>query len=179
MMAGNVFRLQLAAAFGDRRRIALRIGVTALLKGRDLCCKQNQLICDKCGLVKGSPGCGKGKQLGFPTANLAPAKQIIPAEAVYAGFVAIGDSEGQLCSADEKIPAALSIGRSTTYGCDKPLAIEAHLLKDNVGDLAGQWMAMDFIKQSRDQIKFDSDKKLADRIAKDCENIKHLLDEQD
>jgi len=74
------------------------------------------------------PGCGKGKQLGFPTANLEPARQLVPAEGVYAGFVQIGDSEEEVCAAKEKVPAAFSIGRSETLGSDNPLAIEAHIL---------------------------------------------------
>jgi len=125
------------------------------------------------------PGCGKGKQLGFPTANLAPAQQTIPAEGVYAGFIAIGDSEERVCSVEEKIPAAVSIGRSSTYGSDKPLAIEAHLLIENVGDLVDKWMAMDFIERTREQIKFETESQLADQIAKDCQNAKQLLAKQD
>ncbi|UCE99281.1 MAG: bifunctional riboflavin kinase/FAD synthetase [Planctomycetota bacterium] len=125
------------------------------------------------------PGQGKGKQLGFPTANLAPARQIIPAEGVYAGFVAVGDSEQQICSAEKKIPAAFSIGRSTTYGTENPLAVEAHLLIENVGDLVDKWMAMDFIERIRQQIKFETKSQLSAQIAKDCENVKQLLAKQD
>ena len=122
------------------------------------------------------PGHGKGKQLGFPTANLEPAQQIIPAEGVYAGFVEIGNSEEQVCAAKEKIPAALSIGRAETFGGDNPLAIEAHILTDDVGDLHRKWLAMDFIKRIREQIKFDSEKELAAQIAKDCEKAKQTLE---
>ncbi|MHC4482942.1 MAG: bifunctional riboflavin kinase/FMN adenylyltransferase, partial [Planctomycetota bacterium] len=56
------------------------------------------------------PGHGKGKQLGFPTANLEPTRQIIPAEAVYAGYVEIGETVEQACRTRDKISAALSIG---------------------------------------------------------------------
>ena len=120
-------------------------------------------------------GHGKGKQLGFPTANLEPAQQIIPAEGVYAGFVEIGDSEEEVCPAKEKIPAALSIGRAETFGSDNLLATEAHILTDDVGDLHDKWLAMDFIKQIRDQIKFENEKELAKQIAKDCEKTKEIL----
>jgi len=125
------------------------------------------------------PGHGKGKQLGFPTANLASAQQIIPAEGVYAGFVAICDSKEQACSAEGKIPSAFSIGRSTTYSKEYPLLVEAHLLKGKVGELLGKWMAMDFMERIREQIKFETESQLADQIAKDCEDIKQLLAKQD
>jgi riboflavin kinase/FMN adenylyltransferase len=55
------------------------------------------------------PGHGKGKQLGFPTANLQPTEQIIPAHGVYAGRVEIGDTDDDVCQNRDKIPAALSI----------------------------------------------------------------------
>ncbi len=120
-------------------------------------------------------GRGKGKQLGFPTANLAPARQIIPAEGVYAGFTGIGNTEEQVCSSEEKIPAAFSIGLSSTYSSDNHLLIEAHLLINNVGDLSSNWMAMDFIERMREQIKFETESQLAEQIAKDCEIAKSIL----
>ena len=122
------------------------------------------------------PGHGKGKQLGFPTANLEPAQQIIPAEGVYAGFVETGNSKEEICATKQKIPAALSIGRAETFSTDHPLSVEAHILKDNISDLSDKWLAMDFIKQIREQIKFDSEKELADQIAKDCKKAKQTLE---
>ena len=124
-------------------------------------------------------GRGKGKKLGFPTLNLQPLNQLIPAEGVYAGFVEIGDSAEYVCAAKEKIPAALSIGRAETLGSDNPLAVEAHILSDNVSDLAGSWLAIDFIERTRSQQKFDSEKELSVQITKDCEKAKEILDIKD
>jgi len=121
------------------------------------------------------PGCGKGKKLGFPTANMEPARQLVPAEGVYAGFVQTGDSEEKVCGAKERVPAAFSIGRSETLGSDNPLAIEAHILIDDVGDLHGKWLAMDFIKRIRDQQKFETESQLSEQIAKDCEKAREIL----
>jgi len=121
------------------------------------------------------PGRGKGKLLGFPTANMEPVRQLVPAEGVYAGFVEIGDREEEVCAAKQKVPAAFSIGRSETLGSGKPLAIEAHILTDDVGDLHGKWLAMDFIKRIRDQQKFETESELAEQIAKDCEKARKVL----
>jgi riboflavin kinase/FMN adenylyltransferase len=124
------------------------------------------------------PGRGKGKQLGFPTANMAPTEQLVPAEGVYAGYVQIGDSEKYVCSATATVPAALSIGTAKTLGTDYPRLIEAHILTGDVGDLHGKNLAMDFIQRIRSQQKFDNEKDLSAQIAKDCKTAKQILTKQ-
>ena len=121
-------------------------------------------------------GRGKGTELGFPTANMAKLNQLIPAEGVYTGLVEIGDSENKVCETAEKIPAALSIGRTETYGAEQPLLFEAHLLQQNVGQLIGKWMAADFIEKIRDQQKFETESQLSAQIAKDCRKAKKILE---
>src|SRR4030042_1534006 len=121
------------------------------------------------------PGRGKGKQLGFPTLNLKKPQQIIPPEGVYAGMVEIGNSEEQVCLAKEKIPAAFSIGRTTTYGANQSLLIEAHLLSENAEQFTGRYMAMDFIERIRNQQKFENEKKLSEQIDKDCRKAQQIL----
>jgi len=120
-------------------------------------------------------GRGKGKKLGFPTANMKPPRQIIPAEGVYAGFVEVADTRQQLLSSSRKIPAAFSIGKGLMFANDKSLLIEAHLLMENVGRLYGKWLAMDFIERIRSQKRFKTPKDLSIQIAKDCEKIKRIL----
>ena len=121
------------------------------------------------------PGHGKGKQLGFPTANLQPLQQIIPAEGVYAGFVQLGGTEKDVCPKGELIPAALSIGRAQTLAADRPRLAEAHLLIKNVPELTDKWLAMDFVQRIRHQIKFDTEKQLANQIKKDCKKARNIL----
>ncbi|MHC4105440.1 MAG: riboflavin kinase, partial [Planctomycetota bacterium] len=121
------------------------------------------------------PGRGKGKQLGFPTANMAPPDQLVPTEGVYAGFVKIGDSELNVCETKAIVPAALSIGRVQTFGSDNPLAIEAHILSDDISDLANKWMAMDFVKYLREQKRFETEAQLSEQMAEDCEKAKDIL----
>ncbi len=121
------------------------------------------------------PGQGKGRQLGFPTLNMEPPKQLIPAEGVYAGFVNIGDSAEHICRSKQKIPAVFSIGRTQTLGGDYPLLIEAHILDKDPGQSYNKWLAMDFIKHIRSQQKFETEKDLSAQIAKDCEEAKKIL----
>jgi riboflavin kinase/FMN adenylyltransferase len=124
------------------------------------------------------PGRGKGKQLGFPTANLAPCSQIIPAEGVYAGTVEIADTLDNATASADSLPAALSIGRAETLADDQPQAVEAHLLTQNVEQLTGKYLALDFIQRLRSQTKFHSEAQLAQQIATDCKNAKRILTEQ-
>ena len=121
------------------------------------------------------PGRGKGKRLGFPTANIRLPGQIIPDQGVYAGFVEVADSFTALFSAKERIPAALSIGTSESLGAGLPLSIEAHLLTQNVGDLADKWLAMDFVERLRGQTQFETESALSAQIAKDCQYAKNIL----
>jgi riboflavin kinase/FMN adenylyltransferase len=121
------------------------------------------------------PGRGKGKELGFPTLNMKPVEQIIPAEGVYAGTIELAGSIEEICGAKERIPAVFSLGRTETYGSNYPLAIEAHLLIDNAEQLIGRYMAMDFVQRIRNQHKFKTDEELSAQIAKDREKAKEIL----
>lgn len=140
------------------------------------------------------PGRGKGTEIGFPTANLEPLDQMIPAEGVYAGFVEIGESAEDVCVARKRLPAAISIGRAKTFLSEHPLLLEAHILTaslarresephaqqagrltDSFGDLYGKWLAMDFIARIRPQHRFENVEALKSQIAKDCEQIQRIL----
>ncbi|MDD5458077.1 MAG: bifunctional riboflavin kinase/FAD synthetase [Phycisphaerae bacterium] len=120
-------------------------------------------------------GRGKGRHIGFPTANLKPEDQVIPAEGVYAGYVVTSDSEDDVCVSDANIAAVFSIGQASTFGDNHPLLVEAHLFADNVDILAGKWMAMDFVEFVRHQHKFRSEIDLSAQIARDCEQAKKIL----
>ncbi len=120
-------------------------------------------------------GRGRGRGLGYPTANMKKPAQVIPGEGVYAGFVQIGETEREVVGTGERIPAVFSIGQARTFGEEHPLLIEAHFLKENVGVLAGKWMAMDFVERIRGQYKFKTEKALVEQIAKDCEKAKAIL----
>jgi len=126
-------------------------------------------------IEKTIPGRGIGRKLGFPTLNMKKPTQVIPAEGVYAGFVQIGQTIEDVLACEEKIPAVYSIGQARTYGQEFPLLIEAHLLIENVGDLVGKYMAMDFVQRIRSQHKFKTPQDLSKQIAQDCEKAKEII----
>ena len=121
------------------------------------------------------PGWGRGRKLGFPTLNMSTPKQIIPAEGVYTGFVETAATEQDLLRERKRIPAVFSIGQAQTFGEDHPLLIEAHLLIEGVGDMAGRWMAMDFVQRLRSQHRFGSPGELVAQIARDCQEARAIL----
>jgi riboflavin kinase/FMN adenylyltransferase len=120
-------------------------------------------------------GRGKGRELGFPTANIEPAEQVVPAEGVYAGLVEIGDEPEQVCVSSQSKPAALSIGRAKTFVSEHPLLVEAHLLGGGIGDLGGKYLAMDFVERIRGQRRFESKADLSGQIGRDCRKIREIL----
>jgi len=120
-------------------------------------------------------GRGKGRQLGFATANMEMPEQIVPAEGVYVGYVQLCDSQQGLCESTENIPAVFSIGQASTFGKDYPLLIEAHILKEGIGELAGKWLAMDFIDYIRPQHKFPNQETLIEQIKEDIAQTRDIL----
>lgn len=107
------------------------------------------------------PGQGRGRSLGYPTANLAEVRQLIPAPGVYAGMAEV---EG------EPISAAVSIGSTPTFG-GEGLQIEAHLL-DCSEDLYGRQMTLEFLQFLRKQRRFDSPAELVRQIQADVESVR-------
>jgi len=120
-------------------------------------------------------GWGRGRKLGFPTLNMSKPEQILPAEGVYAGLVELADDSQQLLEQKQHRAAVFSIGQARTFGDEHPLLIEAHLLDENLADMTGKWMAMDFVQRLRSQHKFTTPQELVAQIQKDCEAARQSL----
>ena len=108
-------------------------------------------------------GSKRGRQIGFPTANLAIADQIIPADGVYAGSVMI-DGATKRC--------AISIGSTPTFD-GQIQQVEAHVL-DYDGDLYGRTLKLEFIEHVREQTKFSSIEALVGQITADVDFVRNL-----
>ncbi len=108
-------------------------------------------------------GSKRGRTIGFPTANLKTTDQIIPADGVYAGRVAIDGAVKK---------TAISIGSTPTF--DGQLRqVEAHVL-DFEGDLYGQALEVEFVEHVRGQKKFASIEALVAQITQDVEQVRNL-----
>jgi len=111
-------------------------------------------------------GNARGKDLGFPTANLQVSHRIaIPARAVYAGMFHL--PEGSLH------PCATSVGFNPTFG-GQELRVECYLL-DWSGDLYGMTVAVDFRHRLRDELRFDSVDALIAQMGHDVARTRTLL----
>lgn len=121
------------------------------------------------------PGRGVGAKIGFPTANIDPVGQVIPAEGVYAGYVVVGDCVEDVVFGGLRRPAAISIGRAKTFLSDHPLLLEAHLLENKVEDLRKKWLGLDFMQFIRHQQRFETKEKLKEQIRKDCDKALNCL----
>ncbi len=112
-------------------------------------------------------GDGRGRQLGFPTANLAVwPKRMMPAAGVYACQAEAGG---------EVYPAVVNLGVRPTFE-QRPVAprLEAHLL-DFSGDLYGQTLTLHFIARLRPEQRFPSAEALAAQIARDVAAAREAL----
>lgn len=105
-------------------------------------------------------GAGRGRQLGFPTANLeVNPSYAIPARGVYTCL-------GFLPASETLHLTVVNIGFNPTFGSER-LTIEAHLL-DFEGDLVGADLYLFFLKRLRDEMRFPSAEALAQQIQADC-----------
>ena len=107
-------------------------------------------------------GARRGRDLGFPTANIVPDPEFVcPAHGIYA------------CRAGEQL-AAVSVGVRPTFGADLQLLVEAYLL-DFDGDLYARTLTLEFIARLRGELRFDSVEALVEQMRIDVQQVRALL----
>jgi riboflavin kinase/FMN adenylyltransferase len=113
-------------------------------------------------------GDARGRELGFPTANVAVPDEIqLPADGIYAGWYERPDGEVH--------PAAISLGRRPTfYETAGASLLEAYLL-DFDGDLYDERARVRFVARLRGEVRFDSVDELVDQMTKDVSEARRRL----
>ena len=115
----------------------------------------------------------RGRELGYPTANLSQsATGLIPADGVYAGFL-IRPTLAQ-DDPDHRLPAAVSIGTNPTFA-GTHRRVEAYVLDRTDLDLYGEVVVVEFIERLRSTEKFDSVDALLVQMADDVKRCRALL----
>lgn len=110
-------------------------------------------------------GAGRGREMGFPTANLEVAPdRAMPADGIYAAWALFGGRRRM---------AATSIGTRPTFE-ETDRTVEAFIL-DFHGDLYGHDLRLEPVRRLRDEIRYESVDALKEQIAKDIEETKTAL----
>ncbi|MFJ3391836.1 bifunctional riboflavin kinase/FAD synthetase [Leifsonia aquatica] len=111
-------------------------------------------------------GAARGRELGYPTANLSPESEgLIPADGVYAGWLTDGD---------ETYPAAISVGNNPTFEGVPHKQVEAYVL-DRELDLYGHCVEVLFVERIRGMVAYQGVEPLIAQIADDVEKARGIL----
>jgi len=111
-------------------------------------------------------GHGRGKGLGYPTANLRTwPRLLLPGQGIYAG---VAEHRGG------RHIAAIDVGTNPTFGTE-PLHVEAFLLDFEEDSLHGSELAVEFWARLRDEVKYDSLEALVAAIADDVDRTRTLV----
>ncbi|NRQ33621.1 bifunctional riboflavin kinase/FAD synthetase [Nonomuraea sp. NN258] len=120
-------------------------------------------------------GYQRGRQLGFPTANVeTPPHTAIPADGVYAGWLeCVPVANLPTLYAGERWPAAISVGTNPTFE-GVPRTVEAYALDRDDLELYGAHVAVEFAARLRGNTRFDSIEALVAQIHADVADTRRL-----
>ena len=111
-------------------------------------------------------GHGRGKGLGYPTANLRTwPRLLLPGQGIYAG---VAEHEGR------RYRAAIDVGTNPTFGVE-PLHVEAFLLDYEGDEIRGEPLAIEFWERLRDEVWYQSIDELVAAIADDVERSRAIV----
>jgi riboflavin kinase/FMN adenylyltransferase len=111
-------------------------------------------------------GDARGHSLGYPTANLQTANELLPPHGVYATAVSLGAANH---------PGITNVGVRPTFGAGLPTVIESFLF-DFDGDLYGSAMRVWFMQRLRDERAFNTVEDLRAQINADCARARSLFE---
>ncbi|MFJ6532360.1 riboflavin kinase [Microbacterium sp. NPDC091662] len=113
------------------------------------------------------PGDGRGRELGFPTANLALDHGDLPEDGIYAAWVRIDDDPLSWAS-------SVSVGANPTFDGDRARRVEVHLHDADI-DLYGRRLAVTLVARLRPTLRFDGVDALIAQTADDVTRCRVLL----
>ncbi|OGL45981.1 MAG: riboflavin biosynthesis protein RibF [Candidatus Schekmanbacteria bacterium RBG_16_38_11] len=109
-------------------------------------------------------GHGRGKGLGFPTANINFQNELIPSEGVYIGEILFGE---------ERHKSLINVGTNPTFGEDK-LNVEVFIL-DFGRDIYGEFLKVFFQEKIRGEIRFKTPEQLIVQMQKDLKQARDFF----
>jgi len=136
-------RIRALVAAGDMAGARACLGVPFMIEGE---------------VVRGDQ---RGRDLGYPTANIVPNDRFAnPGHGVYAAFA-------------NGLPAAVSIGVRPTFDSGRGVLVETYLIDQDV-DLYGQTLRVAFVERLRGERRFDTAEALIDQMGRDVDNARRV-----
>lgn len=106
----------------------------------------------------------RGRELGFPTANIATRTEVLPLDGIYATLFQIKDIQWLSVS---------SVGVNPTFG-EGPRTVESFILDFN-GDIYGESVKLSFVKRIREEKKFETAEALVLRMKEDVKSAQAIF----
>jgi riboflavin kinase/FMN adenylyltransferase len=101
----------------------------------------------------------RGREIGFPTANISTRTEVLPADGIYATLFSLGE---------RRLLSVSSIGLNPTFGAG-PRTVESYIMNFDE-DIYGASVKLAFVKRLRDERKFDSAEALTAQIRRDVDD---------
>jgi riboflavin kinase/FMN adenylyltransferase len=123
----------------------------------------------------------RGRELGYPTANVPTTATAVPADGVYAGWVSVLDGEPGERSGPgdpaerELMPAAISVGVNPTFAGERSRRVEAYVLDRDDLELYDHEVEVVFVQRLRGMLRFDSVDALLEAMRDDVDRARELL----
>ena len=111
----------------------------------------------------------RGRELGYPTANVPTRDTAAPADGVYAGWLRV------LQAGAEPLPAAISVGTNPTFDGVRERRVEAYVLDRTDLDLYDKPVEISFVSRIRGMVRFDGVEALVEEMGRDVERTRELL----
>jgi riboflavin kinase/FMN adenylyltransferase len=116
-------------------------------------------------------GAGRGRGLGFATANVTP-EALLPANGVYVARARVGEPGG---AGAAEYGGVCNVGVKPTVQASGPVVAEVHLFEHDGRDLYGARIRVSFLARLREERRFDSLDALRAQIAEDASQARELL----
>ena len=113
----------------------------------------------------------RGRELGFPTANVPVDEQAVPADGVYAGRLRRLDEPDA-----ESMPAAISVGTNPTFAGERDRRVEAYVIDRTDLDLYGVRVEVSFVARLRGMVRFEGVEALIETMSGDVARARDILD---
>ncbi|MCW2761442.1 MAG: ribF [Marmoricola sp.] len=118
----------------------------------------------------------RGRELGYPTANVPTRGLAAPADGVYAGWLTVLPETGfDPAPGSDPMPAAISVGTNPTFEGERERRVEAYVLDRTDLELYDKRVEISFVTRIRGMVKFEGVEALVETMDQDVVRTRELL----